>query len=70
MRNRYPSNKAVMIIIFMTIMDIIVIFKGILITILEKLSTPALPCLGREDGDIITASLLTSARQTASSPSL
>ena len=41
-------------------MGIIVIFKGILITILEKLSTPALPCLGREDGDIITNSLLAS----------
>ena len=69
-RNWYPSNKAVIIIIFIINMGIIVIFKGILITILEKLSTPALPCLGREDGDIITASLLTSARQTASSPSL
>ena len=50
-------------------MGIIVIFKGILITILEKLSTPALPCLGHEDGDIITASLLTSARQHRHHPS-
>ena len=42
------------IIISKTIIYIIAIFKGLVITILEKLSTLALPGLGREDGDIIT----------------